>query len=94
MGPAAVADREHSHIGTISGNVIRGYKMRGLAISGGQDVTISGNVIMDNGRGWGRDEEGRIIHHDGTILVAEENRVAGRGATHRRDGQQDWQLTG
>ncbi len=75
VGPVVVADPEHSHNGVISGNVIRGCKMWGLAISGGQDVTITGNIITDNGQGWGRDEEGRIIHHNGDVLDLKESRA-------------------
>jgi parallel beta-helix repeat protein len=75
VGPVIIGDEDHSHNGTISGNVIRGCKMWGLAISGGQDITITGNTIMDNGQGWGKDDQGRIISYDGTLLDPKESRV-------------------
>ena len=49
--------------------------MWGLAICGGQGVTITGNTILNNGKGWGRDDEGRILNSRGTPLNPKENRV-------------------
>ena len=66
IGPVIIAeDLDHSHNGTISGNIITGCLMFGLSISGGQDVTITGNVITNNGKGWGRDEQGRVLYTNG-----------------------------
>ena len=76
MGPVVIAeDLNHSHNGVVSGNVITGCRMWGFAVSGGQDVTITGNTIMDNGRGWSRDDQGRILSYNGAVLDPNESRV-------------------
>lgn len=76
VGVVVIAeDTAHCHNGTVTGNVIRGCRMWGLAVSGGRHVTITGNTICDNGRGWGRDDAGRILNPDGTPLDPEESGV-------------------
>ena len=75
VGPVIIGDADHSHNGVVSGNIITGSLMWGLAISGGQDIAITGNTITDNGRGWGRDEQGRILSYDGKLLDPNESRV-------------------
>ena len=75
VGPVIIAeDLDHSHNGVISGNVITGCLMWGLSISGGQDVTITGNTIMNNGKGWGR-KDGQILDWKGRVLDPNESRV-------------------
>ena len=76
VGPVVIAeDLDHSHNGVVSGNVITGCRMWGFSVSGGQDVTITGNTIMDNGGGWGRDDQGRILAPGGELLDPNESRV-------------------
>ena len=54
MGVVVVGDPAHSHNATISGNVFRDCLMSPLVISGGKDITITGNTILDNGTAWAK----------------------------------------
>ena len=89
IGPVIIGeDLDHSHNGVISGNVITGCKMFGLSISGGQDVIVTGNTILNNGQGWGRDDQGRVLHYSGGPLDGDESRVGRKPDLRRRSVRQ------
>ena len=54
MGVVVVGKPEHSHNATISGNVFRGCLMSPVVISGGRNIAITGNTIIDNGTNWAK----------------------------------------
>ena len=82
VGPVIIGDLDHSHNGVVSGNVIKGCLMWGLAISGGQDVAITGNTIMNNGQGTTYDaEENRVglLLAGARHIVVTGNRIGNSG---------------
>jgi hypothetical protein len=54
MGVVVVGQAEHSHNAAISGNVFRGCRMSPVVISGGRNIAITGNTIVDNGKDWAK----------------------------------------
>jgi len=78
IGLAVVAEpADQSVNATISGNLIQGCVMWGIALSGGQNISVTGNTIIDNGTWQQIEAENRsgIMIGGGQHVIVTCNRI-------------------